>query len=91
MDTGPAITTHPAVARALFLRGRMGGMPTRRDQLNRMLADLDRQIAEAEVEMLSSLADENLRQLLEKQVDLRLLRDEVEKKLKDENNPPLPR
>ena len=63
-------------------------MPTRHHQLDRILADIDRQIAEAEAEMLRSLTDDNLRHQIEKQVELRLLRREVEEKLKDPNNPP---
>jgi hypothetical protein len=66
-------------------------MPTRHDQLDRILASIDRQIAEAEAEMLTSLTDERLRHLIEKQVELRMLRNEVLEKVKDPNNPPTAR
>jgi DNA-binding NarL/FixJ family response regulator len=56
-------------------------MPTRQNQLNRILADIDRQIAEAEAEMLRTISDGELRRLIEKQTDLQLLRQQVEAKL----------
>ena len=57
-------------------------MPTRQNQLNRILADIDRQIAEAEVEMLRILDDGELRQLIETAADLQLIKQQVEAKLK---------
>jgi len=56
-------------------------MPTRQNQLNRILADIDRQIAEAEAEMLRTISDDELRRLIEKQTDLQLVRQQVEIKL----------
>ena len=41
-------------------------MPTRSNQLNRILAELNRQIAEAEADMLRTLSDQELRALIEK-------------------------
>ena len=63
-------------------------MPTRHHQLDRILAAIDRQIAEAEAAMLKPLTDVDLRTLIERQVDLRLLRREVQAELRSENNPP---
>lgn len=57
-------------------------MPTRQNQLNRILADIDRQIAEAEVELLRTLEDDEVRRLIERQVDLQMLRQQVESKLR---------
>jgi DNA-binding NarL/FixJ family response regulator len=57
-------------------------MPTRQNQLNRILADIDRQIAEAEAEMLHTLSDDDLRRLIEKQADLQIIRQQVEAKIK---------
>ena len=66
----------------------MGGMPTRHHQLDRILADIDGQIAKAEAEMLKPLTDERLRSLIEKQVDLRMLRASVLENINSDNNPP---
>ena len=63
-------------------------MPTRHHQLDRILAAIDRQIAEAEAAMLKPLTDADLRTLTERQVDLRLLRREVQAELRSKNNPP---
>lgn len=64
-------------------------MPTRQHQLNRILADIDRQISEAEARMLTSLSDFDLRQLIEKIADLHVLKREVESTLNaGENNSP---
>jgi DNA-binding NarL/FixJ family response regulator len=57
-------------------------MPTRQNQLNRILADVDRQIAEVEAEMLRLLDDGELRQLIEKAANLQLLKQQVEAKLR---------
>jgi DNA-binding NarL/FixJ family response regulator len=46
------------------------------------LADIDRQIAESEAEMLRPISDDELRSLIEKQTDLQLLRQQVEAKLR---------
>jgi len=56
----------------------------RYDQLNRLLADIDREIAEAEAEAINTLRDEDLRKLIERQVDLQMLRSNVEAKLRGE-------
>jgi DNA-binding NarL/FixJ family response regulator len=58
-------------------------MPTRQNQLNRILADIDRQIASAEVELLGTMDDGELRRLIEKSAGLQLLRQRVESQLKD--------
>ena len=63
-------------------------MPTRHHQLDRILATIDRQIAEAEAAMLTPLTDADLRTLIERQVDLRMLRRDVQVQLASENNPP---
>ena len=63
-------------------------MPTRHHQLDRILANIDRQIAEAEAAMLTPLTDAELRTLIERQVDLRLLRRDVQVELASDNNPP---
>jgi hypothetical protein len=63
-------------------------MPTRHHQLDRILAIIDRQIAEAEAAMLKPLTDADLRILIERQVDLRLLKREVQAELDSDNNPP---
>jgi hypothetical protein len=63
-------------------------MPTRHHQLDRILATIDRQIAEAETAMLKPLTDAHLRTLIERQVDLRLLKRDVLAELSSENNPP---
>jgi DNA-binding NarL/FixJ family response regulator len=58
-------------------------MTTRQNQLNRILADIDRQIASAEVELLGTMDDGELRRLIEKSAGLELLRQRVESQLKD--------
>jgi hypothetical protein len=63
-------------------------MPTRHHQLDRILAVIDRQIAEAEAAMLKPLTDADLRTLIERQVDLRLIKREVQAELDSGNNPP---
>jgi DNA-binding NarL/FixJ family response regulator len=60
----------------------MGDMPARLSQLNRILADIDRQTAEAEVELLRTLSDEELRRIIETLADLQLLKQQVEAKIK---------
>ncbi len=64
-------------------------MPTRRHQLDRILADIDRQISELEALLITSLHDIDVRELIEKIADLRVLRHEVEcKRSADGPNPP---
>ena len=70
------------------MRGRKSGMPTRHHQLDRILADIARQIAEAEAAMLKPVSDEKLLELIELQVNLHLVRLEVQAQLGSENNPP---
>ena len=61
-------------------------MPTRQDQLKRILADIDRQIAEAEAAMLNSQSDDGLRLLIDTQADLHMSRREVVDLLKAAQN-----
>jgi DNA-binding NarL/FixJ family response regulator len=60
----------------------MAVMPTPAHQLQRILADIDRQIAEAEVEILKPHSDQELLALIEKQTGLQLLRKQVDARLK---------
>ncbi len=63
-------------------------MPTRHHQLDRILAEIDSHIAKAEAEMLTPLTDEKLRSLIERQVELRMLRASVIENIDNINNPP---
>jgi hypothetical protein len=56
---------------------------SRKEQLKRILADIDRQIAEAESAMLNPQSDDESRLLIDTQADLHMSRSEVVNLLKD--------